>query len=110
MAAGGAFNHHQQTYVSSQNPTSSRAGGILGLKIDAALTGLYLLAVLGGYALRRLSVAHRARRLLARESVVWGARRSRSRWWRPASWPTFLLATDRILLRQPRCRHQWLPL
>jgi hypothetical protein len=70
MAAGGAFDHHQETYLSTQNATSSRAGGILGLKIDAVLTGLYLLVVVLTYTLRRLSAPHRARRALARDSVV----------------------------------------
>ena len=72
MAAGGAFDHHPASYASYtslQDATSSRAGGILGAKIDAVLTGLYLLAVLVGNALRRLSAPRRARRALARESV-----------------------------------------
>jgi len=69
MAAGGAFDHHPASYASLQDATSSRAGGILGAKIDAVLTGLYLLAVFLGYALRRLSAPRRARRALARESV-----------------------------------------
>ena len=70
MAAGGAFNHHQQTFVTLQNATSSRAGGILGLKIDAALTALYLIAILVTYALRRLTAPNRARRLLEHDSVT----------------------------------------
>jgi len=73
MAAGGAFDHHQApyaSYASLQDATSSRAGGILGLKIDAVLTGLYLLAVLLAFAVRRFSAPRRARRSLARESAV----------------------------------------
>ncbi|MHB1210489.1 MAG: hypothetical protein ACYC1I_12425 [Acidimicrobiales bacterium] len=69
MAAGGAFNHHQAPYA-LQNATSSRTGGVFGLKIDAVLTSLYLLAVLFAYAVRRLSAPRRARRALARESVI----------------------------------------
>ena len=70
MAAGGAFDHHQASYLPLQDAASSQAGGILGSKIDAVLTGLYLLAVLFAYAVRRLSAPRRARRALARESVI----------------------------------------
>ena len=70
MAAGGAFDRHQVSSPSLPNAANSRAGGILGVKIDAVLTGLYLLAVLLAYAVRRLSAPQRARRKLARESVV----------------------------------------
>lgn len=70
MAAGGAFNRHQVSSPLLPNATSSRAGGIVGVKIDAVLTGLYLLAVLLAYAVRRLSAPQRARRMLTRESVV----------------------------------------
>ena len=69
MAAGGAFDRHQAPYA-LQNATSSQAGGILGLKIDAVLTGLYLFAVLFAYAVRRLSAPRRARQALAREPMV----------------------------------------
>jgi len=69
MAAGGAFDRHQESYLSIQSATSSRAGGILGLKIDAVLTGLYLLSVIVAYVLRRLTAPRRARRALAGESV-----------------------------------------
>ncbi|HEY5438618.1 MAG TPA: hypothetical protein VIJ99_06935 [Acidimicrobiales bacterium] len=70
MAAGGAFDRHPASYLPSQNATSSRNGGTLGLKIDAVLTGLYLVLVVLTYTLRRLSAPYRARRALARESVV----------------------------------------
>jgi len=73
MAAGGAFHHHLAPYASHaslHDATSSRAGGILGLKIDAVLTGCYLFAVLLAYAVRRLSAPRRARRALASGSVV----------------------------------------
>ena len=68
MAAGGAFDRHQAPYA-LQNATSSQAGGMLGLKIDAVLTGLYLFAVFFAYAVRRLSAPRRALRALTRESV-----------------------------------------
>lgn len=68
MAAGGAFNRHHASYLPLQDVASSQAGGMLGLKIDAVLSGIYLFAILLTYALRRLSAPRRARLALARKS------------------------------------------
>ncbi|MDE3007484.1 MAG: hypothetical protein KGJ10_00030 [Acidobacteriota bacterium] len=69
MAAGGAFSHHGTTYVSLQEASTSRAGGILGLKIVTVLAGLYLGGVFGAYAVRRLRAQRRAERLFEGESL-----------------------------------------
>jgi hypothetical protein len=68
MAAGGAFDHRSAAAAYTSSATSSSAGGLVGLKIDAVLTGLYLAAVFSAYGARRLSAPRRARHLLARES------------------------------------------
>lgn len=68
MAAGGAFDRHHMTNLPSQDVASSQAGGMLGLKIDAVLSGLYLLAILLAYAVRRFSAPRRARQALAHTS------------------------------------------
>lgn len=64
MAAGGALHHATTLHTYS----SSRDGGILGLKIDAVLVVLYLIGVFGAYALRRLRAPRQAAHLAAREA------------------------------------------
>ncbi len=68
MAAGGAFAHRSATAAYTSSAASSTAGGLMGRKIAAALTILYLIAIFCAYVARRLSAPRRARRLLARES------------------------------------------